>query len=117
MLVIEGKTRKSLELQEILFEKKSENKLLQILMIDTVGVKHISINGLFQIETSLDTIWATNFIGNHINELRRYDLIVFETNDKKEIIDNYKQLEKLIGRQCIVTIQNNELKSLKVYKV
>lgn len=117
MLVIEGKRGKSLKIQEILLKEVDNNSLTQILMIDRVGINHININHLSQIKTSWDTIQISNFISSHINEIRRYNLVIFETNDKKEMIDNYKQLEKLIGRQCIVTIQNNELKSLKVYKV
>lgn len=111
MLVIEGRVGKSLKLQEII--NKHDGK---VLMLDAVGVNFMQGDNLFVIPISLETLWATNFINDYIDEIREYNLIVFETNDNKEMINNYRQLENLIDIKCIVTIQNNSLENIKIYE-
>ena len=114
MLIIEGKTGKSLKLQEIINNYKGN-----ILMIDTVGMHHVlgDNDNLSILPTSLEKLWDGTIVNDYLDVIRKFDMIIFETNDKKEMMFKYKQLEKLIGKECIVTIQNNEIEDIKVYKI
>lgn len=112
MLVIEGRVGKSLKLQEII--NKHDGK---VLMLDAVGVNFMQGDNLFVVSISLETLWATNSINDYMDTIRKFDTIIFETNDNKEMINSYKQLENLIDRKCIVTIQNNDVENIKVYEI
>lgn len=114
MLIIEGKTGKSLKLQKIINKCKEK-----ILIVDTVGIHHILAdnNNLSILPMSLEKLWNGTVIGDYLNEIRKFDIIIFETNDKKEKVDSYKRLENLIGKKCIVTIQNNDLENINIYEI
>lgn len=112
MLVIEGRAEKSLKLQEIV--NGYEGRLL---MFDAVGVDFMQGDNLYVVSISLETLWATNSINDYMDTIREFDLIIFETNDNKEMTNNYKELENLIDRKCIVTIQNNDMENIKIYEI
>ena len=114
MLVIKGKAGKSLKLQEMIRNRKEK-----ILIIDTVGT-YYSLSGgdnLFVLPTSLEMLWCSNIINDYLKGIRRFDIIIFNTNDNQEMIDSYKELEDLIGKECFVTIQNNNIEDIQVYEV
>ena len=114
MLVIEGRVGKSLKLQEVISNRKEK-----ILIIDTVGTYH-SLSGSedsFVLPTSLEMLWCSGIINDYLEEIRGFDVIIFNTNDSQEMIKNYKELEGLIGKECFVTIQNDNIEDVKVYEI
>lgn len=112
MKVIQGKAGKSLKLQDIINDFDGN-----VLMVDTVNPNHIVADNLSIIDTIYSTVWCTNFISEYMDKIREYDLIIFEMNDATDMVHSYKELENLIKRPCVVTIQDNSLEELKIYEV
>ena len=118
MKFIEGKVGKSKVLAQII----QENQNKKILLVDTVHVNVLYINDIDVINfKDNDEMW-TEFINDEkfndfIVTAKKYDLIIFETNDDKSTLDGYDIIEDKTETLCIVTIQNNEIEEIKIWEV
>jgi hypothetical protein len=113
MLVIEGRSKKSVRVNELL-EDFNDKK---ILIVDTVNStkwwgkdNSVVTMGIEDMKKQLSSIKSLILI-------EKYDIVVFYSNDKKENLAWYVEAEKTIRKPVIVTIQNNELHNIREYTV
>jgi hypothetical protein len=113
MIVIEGRSKKSVRVNELL-EDFNDKK---ILIVDTVNStkwwgkdNSVVTMGIEDMKKQLSSIKSLILI-------EKYDIVVFYSNDKKENLAWYVEAEKTIRKPVIVTIQNNELHNIREYTV
>lgn len=126
MIIIEGKQGKLTKVLEEIKEFKEDYKReytgveAKVLIIDTFGLKFAE-EGLDIV--SIDS--TEEFIGmfskdiEGINNLANgYNLIVLYVNDSIKNISRYEYdfIDKNFGDEVILTIQNNDLREIKVYR-
>jgi hypothetical protein len=118
MLVVEGKSRKSI----ILLDKLKEWNKKDTLILDTVGFNSWDpeVTVLSFPNTSVDQLIKLLTDKKEVTE--KYKRIVFYVNCPKE--DEFKvwKLEKdlmITGefRECVITIQNNNMNELSIYEI
>lgn len=115
MLVIEGKSGKSLELERILKEKSDQ---ISFAVIDTVKLNPFEINNVDHVymwyEDIEDLIYAANS-----EHFRKFDCIVFSVNlvNKDDEILKIKDFEVRSGKKVIVTVQNNLMGEISIYRL
>ena len=115
MLVIEGKSGKSVELERILKEKSNE---LRIAVLDTVRLAPFEINNvehyLIDNEDLADVIDAAKE-----EYVKEYDCIVFSINliNENNNLFKIKDYEIATGKKVVVTVQNNDMDKVETYRL
>lgn len=112
MIVIEGKAQKSIKLVELL---KERNKDEYILFIDKKwGNSPVfqDINGFIA-----NTDDFMSYYQHNKSDLKKYKTVAIYFNIDPEDIDAFKELERHLRVELIITVQNNDLEELKVYEI
>lgn len=104
MISIEGKHEKLTTLSEYLMKEHGHQK---IAIIDTIGVPELKSLCNIYITPTLTAaidIWA--YIKTNMGLLEAVDVVVLHINMKKNFELIFKALEKEVGKDFIITVQN-----------
>jgi len=108
MIVIEGKNRKSIVLENLIRKSFMTNN---VLIIDTVGLKYLSEKSDFK-HVILEEYTNHNelikaFEKDYIEFFSEYDWIAFYVNSDVSSIEDFKVLDRKYVQNFIVTVQRN----------
>jgi hypothetical protein len=118
MLILQGKARKSIILQELINTGILTDN---IVVLDSVviknmrlkdGVEHFILASNFSIP-QLFEIFETN----HKQDFSKYEWVAFEINVPKDDfnLNDFLALEKKYNQKFIVTVQDNDMVDVKVF--
>lgn len=118
MIVIEGRARKSTKLIE--YVKDKYKNLDDVAIISSIADAHdlsFTFEESYLYENEDINILIKMFVEDYHYYKGKYKLISFYFNAPVNFIDEFKELEKSIEEDVIVTIQNNDLEYVKIYEV
>lgn len=108
MIFVYGENEKSLKVLELIKEKKSE----KVLVVNMCGFTPFIFGDCDIIEfKNQDDMWDRflddKYFNEFITESKKHDLVVFYMNEEEDWLDNYANLERMIGKEIIVTAKGS----------
>lgn len=104
MIFVYGENGKSVKALELIKEKRVKN----LLIVDMCGFNSSIFSDGDIIEfKNQDDMWEKfdddEFFAEFIVQARKYNLVLFYMNEIEDWLDNYSTLERMIGKEIIVT--------------
>ena len=118
MLVIEGKSRKSVKLAEKLKQLTQEVNPREIKVIDYVEIPHL-FHGKADYCSKGDEMTVENFVADYEEAHLSFESMKYlflSLNAPKSMLDDIKALEDKYDKKIVVTIQNDVIENHIVYE-
>lgn len=118
MLIVEGRSQKSLKIKDMI-----DNKNCMTLLINTTSCKlnFIDNKKVRFLEESKDQIFKMIKCKSLQKEIETFPLkinmIIFYINGDEIDLQIIREFEKEVGILCIATIQNNDMGNIKIYNM
>nr|DAM23876.1 MAG TPA: hypothetical protein [Caudoviricetes sp.] len=104
MIFIYGRNGKSVKVIEIL----EQLQMQKVLIVDMCGFNSPIFSNFDNIEfKNQDDMWGhfidDKYFDNFITVAKEYDMVVFYMNEEEDWLDNYAFIERMIGKEILVT--------------
>jgi hypothetical protein len=115
MLVIRGRTGKSIVLEKK-FQELNQNN---ILVVDSVGVSHLFPNSFYVRIEKIGDIFGV--LAELMKKTIQFNYVIFEINTDPKNIPGINYWEKQVETQFVLTVQDNTIadgaENVQVYEV